>query len=139
MTQAFGSPQDAEDVFYDAFEAHDIEAMMGVWDEAEDIVCVQPMGPVLQGQAAVRDSWEEVFRHRQTPDIEVHHRAWIENEGLAMHVVEEGFTIPGVAQKPPPLIVCNVYRHTQSGWRLVLRQVSPPPPGMQGAPPGVMA
>jgi len=137
MTQGFGSPQDAEDTFYDAFESHDIEAMMGVWEDADDIVCVQPMGPVLQGQAAVRHSWEEIFRHPQTPDIEIRHREWIENEGLEVHMVEEGFTMPGVPQKPPPLIACNVYRRTENGWRMVLHQVSPPPPSMQ-APPGGM-
>ena len=37
----FTTPQDAEAAFYDAFEKSDLDAMMGVWADDDDIVCVQ--------------------------------------------------------------------------------------------------
>ncbi len=134
MASGFQSPQDAEDSFYDAFEGHDLEAMMATWDDAEDVTCVQPMGPILQGRTAIRDSWQAIFGHGQKPDIEIHHRQWFESASLAVHVVEEKVTLPGMPAGQPPLIAANVYRLTDDGWRLICHHVSPPPPPLR---PGV--
>ncbi len=131
MTTGFQTPQDAEDAFYDAFEGHDLEAMMATWDDADDVICVQPMGPILQGRAAIRDSWQAIFRFEQKPDVEIHHRHWFENGSLAVHMVEEKITVTGMPANQPPLIAANVYRRTESGWRMVCHQVSPPPPPLQ--------
>ena len=128
----FQTPQDAEDAFYDAFEAHDLGGMMAAWDESEDLVCVQPMGPVLQGTAAVKASWQELFRHEQKPDVEIGHVQWFEREGLAVHVVHEKVSVTGMPADFPPLVATNVYRLTEGGWRMVCHQVSPPPPPLQG-------
>ena len=45
----FPTPDDAEAAFYDAFERGDLAAMMVVWAEGEDVVCVHPSGPRLTG------------------------------------------------------------------------------------------
>ena len=135
MATKFESPQDAEDAFYDAFEVYDLDAMMAVWDNRDDIACVQPMGPVLQGRSAVRESWQTVFQHKHRPDVQVIHRQWIENDELAVHIVEEKVTFPGGPPQQPALIASNVYRKTEDGWRLVFHQVSPPPMQMR-SPPG---
>ncbi len=132
MAIEFQNPQDAEDAFYDAFEAHDLAAMMAVWDATDDIACVLPMGPVLQGRTAVEQSWQSIFQHPQPPEVEIHHRQWIESEDLVVHIVEEKVSFPGGPPAQPAMIASNVYRRTRSGWRLVLHQVSPPPPPTQG-------
>ena len=131
MASQFDTPQDAEDAFYDSFEAHDLDGMMAVWDAADDIACVLPMSPVLQGRQAVQESWESIFRHPQPPEVEVHHRQWFESDGLAVHVVEEKVTFPGGPPVQPAMIASNVYRRIDRGWRLVVHQVSPPPPPSQ--------
>jgi len=51
----FTSPQEAEAAFYEALERGDLDAMMSVWAEDEEIVCVHPGGPRLNGYALVRD------------------------------------------------------------------------------------
>ncbi len=137
MTKQFSSPQDAEDAFYDAFEANDLEAMMSVWADAEDIVCIQPMSPIFQGPADIGRTWEQVFSHDKKPEIMVYHHQWIENEGIAVHIVEEQISLPGIPQQPPPVIATNGYRRESSGWRMVLHHVSlpPPPPGPFGMQP----
>ena len=48
-TTAFPTSQDAENAFYDALERADLDAMMAVWAEDEEIVCVHPTGPRLAG------------------------------------------------------------------------------------------
>ena len=39
-SKLFPTPQDAETAFYEAFERGDIAAMMAVWAEADDVVCL---------------------------------------------------------------------------------------------------
>ena len=41
----FASPEQAEAAFYSAFEKADLDAMMSVWAEDEDIVCMHPGRP----------------------------------------------------------------------------------------------
>ncbi|HXZ95937.1 MAG TPA: nuclear transport factor 2 family protein, partial [Burkholderiales bacterium] len=58
-TSIFPTPQDAEAAFYEAFESADLDAMMAVWAEDEEVVCVHPSGPRLTGIAQVRESWRQ--------------------------------------------------------------------------------
>ena len=46
----FPTAQDAENAFYEALERADLEAMMAVWAEDEEIICVHPTGPRLTGR-----------------------------------------------------------------------------------------
>src|SRR6185369_12018763 len=46
----FPTAQDAENAFYEALERADLEAMMAIWSEDEEIVCVHPAGQRLAGQ-----------------------------------------------------------------------------------------
>ena len=50
----FSTAQDCEAAFYEALEACDLEAMMEVWAEDEEVVCVHPGGPRLAGLQQVR-------------------------------------------------------------------------------------
>ena len=56
----FPTPQDAEAAFYEAFTKGDLEAMMAVWSDDDEIVCVHPAGPRLAGQEQVRASWRQI-------------------------------------------------------------------------------
>ena len=60
-SKLFPTPDDAETAFYDAFERADLAAMMAVWAESDDIVCIHPQGPRLAGFEAVRESWAQIF------------------------------------------------------------------------------
>ena len=60
-SKLFPTPEDAEAAFYDAFERADLAAMMAVWAEADDVVCVHPSGPRLVGFEAVREGWAQIF------------------------------------------------------------------------------
>ena len=45
----FKTAQDAETAFYEAQEKADLDAMMAVWADDDDIVCVHPGGMRLSG------------------------------------------------------------------------------------------
>jgi uncharacterized protein (TIGR02246 family) len=137
MTTGFATPQDAEDAFYDALDESDMEAMQGVWDESDELLCLLPMAPVTIGRQASLKSWEPLLRGQPTVDIEVRHLHWIETQEIAIHLVEERVTVAGQPRKQPPMYATNVYRKREGGWRMIMHQNSPtpPPPGM--VPPGL--
>lgn len=138
MAELFETAQDAEDAFYDAFEENDLDKMMNAWDSEDDIACIQPMREQVQGRAAVRSSWEEVFSFGAEMEIEIHHQQWIEMNDVAIHIVHEQLTFKAnPTQKPPPLIATNVYRRAGQGWNMVLHHTSLPPPPPQEAGPGM--
>ncbi len=129
MVATFETAQDAEDVFYDAFEEADLDKMMSAWSDEDNIVCIQPLSKQVQGRAAVSNSWKKVFSADAKMEIEVHHQNWIEINDIAIHVVHEQLIFNGDRrQMPPALIATNVYRRSENGWRMVLHHASPPPP-----------
>jgi ketosteroid isomerase-like protein len=132
----FETPQDAEDAFYDALECADLDAMLRVWDSAEDLACLLPMTPLIQGPAVI-ELWRSMLGQGVGVEIEVRHLGWIEGGDLALHLVEERVGAAPGGPKPPPLYALKLYRRGADGWRLVVHQSSPSPPQPGSmAPPG---
>jgi len=121
----FATPQEAEAAFYKAFSKRDLDAMMVVWDDADDIVCVHPLGTVLIGTAAVRASFERLLSNTQEMTFLVEERHRSNSGELALHVVREHIRIGGKQQ--PPVAATNAYRLTEDGWRMILHHASPAP------------
>jgi ketosteroid isomerase-like protein len=53
----YETSRDAERAFYAAFRQANLEEMMQVWADDDSIMCIHPMGPRLDGRAAVTRSW----------------------------------------------------------------------------------
>jgi ketosteroid isomerase-like protein len=51
----------ANQAFYRAFEAADIDAMSDVWEHSDRVSCVHPGWSVLRGWASVSASWMALF------------------------------------------------------------------------------
>ena len=58
------SAEQAEAAFYRAFEKADLGAMMAVWAEDEEILCIHPGGQRLIGMDAVREIGRASCRER---------------------------------------------------------------------------
>lgn len=121
----FDSPDEAERAFYTAFEQGDLEAMMQVWDEDDDIVCVHPMGACLKGEEAVAQSWQEIFESGSPMRFEVTQRRFTRNETLSVHCVTEHIAHGPRFQNRSTVIATNVYKKTPFGWRMVVHHASP--------------
>lgn len=52
----------ANQAFYDAFEAADLDAMSEVWEHSDRVTCVHPGWPARRGWAAVAASWMALFQ-----------------------------------------------------------------------------
>jgi len=119
--QLNGSAAEVEAAFYDALNRADVEALMALWADDDEIVCVHPGGTRLIGHAAIRASWAEILEHgglhiRPSQLHETH------NLMSSVHTVVEGSA--ATAGEPAHLIATNVYVKTPRGWRIVLHHVS---------------
>jgi ketosteroid isomerase-like protein len=53
---------EANEAFYLALSRQDLDAMDAVWLPTEWVECIHPGWSILRGWAAIRDSWESIFR-----------------------------------------------------------------------------
>ncbi|TMH85372.1 MAG: DUF4440 domain-containing protein [Betaproteobacteria bacterium] len=125
----FPTPQDAEAAFYEALEAGELEAMMEVWAEDEEIVCVHPGGARLAGYDQVRESWAQIFGSGQRLKVHVSDQVVLSGMMLAVHSVHENILVQGEPRSRPPVAATNVYLRTGNGWRMILHHGSPAPQG----------
>lgn len=131
MSKAFfATPQDAEAAFYEAIGRADVEAMMQVWADDEEIVCVHPGGPRLAGYATVREAWRRIFESSPRLRIEVTTLSFTANPFTAVHSVVEYVGLKDDPTQHAPVVATNVYVRSTSGWRLIVHHASPAPPDM---------
>ena len=142
MSKIFPTAQDAENAFYEALERCDLEAMMAVWAEDEDIICVHPGGERLAGQDQVRSSWAQIFSGGQEGQmrarVQISNPVAISGVMLAVHSVHENFSLPNARPrdpKPLPILATNVYLRTAAGWKMIVHHASPTPGEQAAAPP----
>jgi ketosteroid isomerase-like protein len=124
VKQMNGSAAETEVAFYDALNRADLDALMALWADDDEIVCVHPGGARLIGHAAIRASWATVLEHGGLHILpsQLHET---HNLMSSVHTVVEGTTATtgGAAH----LIATNVYVKTPKGWRIVLHHVSVAP------------
>jgi uncharacterized protein (TIGR02246 family) len=123
----FPTAQDAEAAFYEALERGDLDLMMAVWSEDEDIVCVHPGGPRLAGQDQVRASWRQILSGGTRARVHVSQQVTIAGPMVAVHSVQENFSVPGETRPMPTVVATNVYLRTASGWRMIVHHGSSAP------------
>ena len=138
----FPTAQDAENAFYEALERCDLEAMMAVWSEDEEIVCVHPAGQRLAGQAAVREAWRQMFAGGPNMRVHITQQVVIAGVMIEAHSAHENITVAGEARPRPPMVATNVYLRTAAGWRMIVHHASPAPgdPAVEpaSAPPKIL-
>jgi len=123
----FATPQDVESAFYEALEHADLDAMMSVWVEDEEIICVHPGGPRLSGYAMVRESWRRIFEGGPRLSIAITHQVYLQSMLLSVHSVHEHYIMRG-EDESAPMVATNVYVRGALGWRLLAHHASPAPP-----------
>lgn len=124
----YTTPVEAEAAFYDALARADLEAMMAVWSEDDEVVCVHPGGPRVVGLAAIRESWRQLFQGNPRLTIRVSNHLVVSNMMMALHTLLEHVALaqnPDPA--PSPVIATNVFTRGAHGWRMVAHHASPTP------------
>jgi ketosteroid isomerase-like protein len=122
----FGTADDTELAFYDAIGRADLDALMALWAEDEEIVCIHPDGTRLIGYAAIRASWAEIFT-RGGVHIRPIQSHTSQNVMSAVHNLIESVSMPEGRQRDIHIVATNVYVKTPLGWRIVLHHASVAP------------
>ena len=124
----FPTPDDAETAFYEAFERRDLPAMMAVWAESDDVVCVHPRGARLTGFDAVRESWAAIFAGgagaMRVRTAEVRR---FDGNNVSVRTLVEILAAVGSQGAPTSVSATNVYELTDGGWRRVVHHATPMP------------
>jgi ketosteroid isomerase-like protein len=124
----FPTPQDAEAAFYEALERADLEAMMAIWAEDEEIVCIHPGGPRLIGYAAIREAWRRIFDGGARLRVQLSNPTSVQGPLAALTTVMEHIAVRDDESVRAPVVATNVYVRGALGWRMVLHHASPAPP-----------
>jgi uncharacterized protein (TIGR02246 family) len=122
------APASADEIerrFYEAMRRADIEALMALWSDDDDILCVHPGGPRLVGPAAVRAMFEAIFANGAI-DVQPEKVRRLQAHASAVHSVLERVQVQGPEGAQSAWVVAtNVYVNTPHGWRLVAHHASP--------------
>jgi len=124
----FTSPQEVETAFYEALERGDLDAMMAVWSEDDEIVCVHPGGARLAGYSLVREAWRRVFAGGARLKVQLLALSTVHGPFAAVHSVIEQIGVVGDKNLSAPVVATNVYVRGALGWRMIVHHASPVPP-----------
>ncbi|WP_313954135.1 nuclear transport factor 2 family protein [Accumulibacter sp.] len=124
MITVFASPEDVESTFYEAIARADLVALMSVWADDEEIICIHPTGQRLIGTTAIRESWRSIFANNQRLQVRLSRGLRWNSMLLAVHNVVETLYIGDQPQAHGPLLATNVFQRGASGWRLLAHHSS---------------
>jgi len=118
-----GSPDEIEAAYYDALGRADLEALMALWADDDDIVCIHPGAQRLVGHVAIRAAWEEILSHGA---LHIHPRQihTTQNMLTSVHSVIEDIAHPDNNVSEVHVIATNVYVKTAQGWKIVTHHAS---------------
>lgn len=117
------SVEDTEHAYYDAIGRADIEALMALWADEDNIVCIHPGAPRLVGRASIRASYESIFERGgvHIRPMQIHANA---GEQTAVRNLIEEVQRSGTQRADIHILATNVYVKTENGWRLVTHHAS---------------
>ncbi|MEI7612437.1 MAG: nuclear transport factor 2 family protein [Betaproteobacteria bacterium] len=124
MSVIYTSPEDAEDAFYDAIDRGDLDALMSLWSDDDEIVCIHPTGQRLTGHRAIRESWSGIFANNTRFKVRFERRVCWKGVIIAAHSVVEHLYVGGESTPHGPMLSTNVFQRGANGWRLLSHHTS---------------
>jgi len=122
------TPDEIEQQFYEALQRADLEALMAVWSDDDDIVCVHPGGPRVVGATAIRAAFEAIFGNGAVEARPEKVRR-LQTLSCAVHsVLERVRVLTDEGPQSAWVVATNVYVKTTQGWRMVAHHASPGSP-----------
>jgi ketosteroid isomerase-like protein len=117
------SANDIEAAFYDALARADLTALMALWAEDEEAVCVHPGAGRLIGPASIRASWAAIFERGPVHirPVQIHAT---QNSSMAVHNLIEEISRSTELEQELYVIATNVYLKTPHGWRILAHHAS---------------
>ncbi|MES2771221.1 MAG: nuclear transport factor 2 family protein [Pseudomonadota bacterium] len=120
----FATPEEAENAFYQAIAHGDLLAMMNVWSDDEDILCIQPTGHRLQGTTAVRESWDSIFKKSPRIVIQINRSLRWTGMVIAVHNVFETVVVEDKQKQQELVLATNIFQRGARGWKMYSHHAS---------------
>ena len=112
----------ANQAFYGAFEARDLEAMSGLWEHSDRVLCTHPGWATLRGWGQVAASFFALFQNDQHLQfILTNERAEVEGDAAWVAIDEN---ILSESQPATTVAALNLFVRTSGGWRMVAHHAS---------------
>ncbi len=111
----------ANQAFYDAFEARDLDAMSDLWEHSPRAVCTHPGWASLRGWAAIVSSFAALFRGRQSLQFLLTEAVVSIDGDTAWVTVDENLLGD---QGGTTVAALNLFSRSGDRWRLVLHHGS---------------
>ena len=124
MSVIYTSAEDAEQAFYEAIGRGDLDALMSVWADDEEIVCIHPTGQRLRGPLAIRDSWRSIFAGNTRLTVHIKRSVCWKGLLIAVHSVVETLYLGDEPTPHGPMLSTNVFQRGANGWRLLSHHAS---------------
>jgi ketosteroid isomerase-like protein len=119
MSVIFTSADDAEEAYYEAIGRGDLDALMNVWADDEEIVCIHPTGQRLSGAIAIRDSWRTIFANNPRLTVRITQTVRWKSAMIEVHSVIETLYVGNEPTPHGPMLTTNVFQRGVNGWRLL--------------------
>lgn len=124
MTPLLARPEDVETAFYEAIARADLDALMALWADDEEIVCVLPDGRRLVGASAIRERWRGVFAASARISVHVSQPVRWSSMLIAVHHVVQTFYAGDDPAPKSHVLATNVFQRGPLGWRLLAHHAS---------------
>jgi limonene-1,2-epoxide hydrolase len=115
----------ANERFYQAFEALDLDLMDAVWAHTEYVKCVHPGWPLLVGWEAVRDSWRVIFQNTAEMRFTIGDVATVATASVAWVTCTENIlqSVQG-RLSVTCVLATNLFERGADGWRMIHHHAS---------------
>ena len=118
----------ANESFYKAFNARDLDAMKRVWSSHEKVTCVHPGWEPLSGLEPIIDSWQGIFKNSGNMDIQATDVSVTTSEDLAwVSCVEKLYTIATHGVLASKVFSTNLFQLNGGTWKMIMHHASPLP------------
>lgn len=118
--------KEANQRFYDAFGALDIQDMEGVWETSDRAMCVHPGWEPLVGWEAIRASWAGIFDNSTLMHFNIQSVNVVadSNTGWVTCIENISSVLQGRASNFG-IVATNIFVRTAQGWRMIAHHGSP--------------
>lgn len=112
----------ANQAFYDAHEARDLDAMARLWGDGDEVVCIHPGWPILRGRDDVLESWRRIFGGPGRNQFIVTNDTVAVDGDIAWVTCDENLVDGGATGT---VAATNIFRRADDTWRMVAHHGSP--------------
>ena len=112
--------------FYDAFGALDIQMMDEVWEASERAMCVHPGWQPLVGWEPIRASWSGIFDNTTLMHFNIQYvNVVVQGDSGWVTCVENISSVLQGRASNMGILATNIFVRTPQGWNMIAHHASP--------------